>query len=40
MHCGADITATIQRTQYGMAKYVPMVGDEIKLYSPIEADKD
>jgi polyisoprenoid-binding protein YceI len=40
MHCGADITATIQRTQFGMAKYVPMVGDEIKLYSPIEADKD
>ena len=40
MHCGADVSATISRTQFGMAKYVPMVGDEVKLYSPIEADKD
>lgn len=40
MHCGADISATISRTQFGMAKYVPMISDEVKLYSPIEADKD
>jgi polyisoprenoid-binding protein YceI len=40
MHCGADISATISRTYYGMAKYVPMVSDEVKLYSPIEADLD
>lgn len=40
MHCGANISATIQRTQFGMVKYVPMVGDEIKLYSPIKADRD
>ncbi len=40
MHCGADVSATISRTQFGMAKYVPMVGDEVRLYSPIEADKD
>ncbi len=40
MHCGADVSATISRTQFGMAKYVPMVGDEVKLISPIEADKD
>ncbi len=40
MHCGADVSATISRTQYGMAKFVPMVGDEIKLFSPIEANKD
>ena len=40
MHCGANISATIQRTQFGMAKYVPMVGDEVKLFSPVEADKD
>jgi polyisoprenoid-binding protein YceI len=39
-HCGADVSATISRTQFGMAKYVPMVGDEVKLFSPIEADKD
>ncbi len=40
MHCGADVSATISRTAFGMAKFVPMVGDEIKLYSPVEADKD
>jgi len=40
MHCGADVSATISRTQFGMAKFVPMVGDEVKLFSPIEADKD
>lgn len=40
MHCGADISATISRTQFGMAKFVPMVGDEVHLISPIEADKD
>ena len=40
MHCGADISATISRTQFGMAKWVPMVGDEVKLFAPLEADKD
>jgi polyisoprenoid-binding protein YceI len=40
MHCGADVSATISRTQFGMAKFVPMVSDEVKLLSPIEADKD
>ncbi len=40
MHCGADISATISRTQFGMAKFTPMVSDEVRLYSPIEADKD
>ena len=40
MHCGADISATISRTQFGMAKFVPMVGDEVKLFSPLEANKD
>ena len=40
MHCGADVSATISRTQFGMAKFVPMVSDEVKLFSPIEADKD
>ena len=40
MHCGADVSATISRTQFGMAKFVPMVADEVRLFSPIEADKD
>ncbi len=40
MHCGADVSATIQRSQYGMAKYVPLVGDEVRLIIPVEADID
>ncbi|MBK9160565.1 MAG: polyisoprenoid-binding protein [Nitrosomonadales bacterium] len=40
MHCGADISTTIQRSQFGMTKYVPLVGDEVRLYSPVEANKD
>ena len=40
MHCGADISATIERSQYGMGKFVPMVSDEVKLFSPVEADID
>ena len=35
--CGADISVTIQRMQFGMAKYVPMVSDEVKISSPVEA---
>ena len=40
MHCGANVSATILRSQYGMARYLSMISDEIKLFSPIEADKD
>lgn len=39
-HCGADATSSIQRSQFGMAKYVPMIGDEVKLVIPVEADLD
>lgn len=35
--CGADISASFKRTEFGMAKFVPMVSDEVKIYSPIEA---
>jgi polyisoprenoid-binding protein YceI len=38
--CGAEISATIQRVQFGMAKFVPMVSDEVKIMSPVEAIKD
>jgi polyisoprenoid-binding protein YceI len=40
MHCGANISATILRSQYGMGRYVSMIGDEVRLSAPIEADKD
>ncbi len=38
--CGADITATLKRSEFGMTKYVPMVSDEVKIMSPVEAMKD
>ena len=38
--CGADISATLKRSEFGMAKYVPMVSDEVRISSPIEALKD
>lgn len=38
--CGADIAATIKRSDYGMTKYLPAIGDEVKISSPVEAYKD
>lgn len=38
--CGANATATIKRSDFGMGAYVPMVGDEIKIAFGIEAVKD
>jgi polyisoprenoid-binding protein YceI len=38
--CGAEISATIKRSDFGMMKYLPLVGDEVKIFAPIEAGKD
>jgi polyisoprenoid-binding protein YceI len=38
--CGADLSTTIRRSAWGMAKFVPMVGDEVKILIPVEAIKD
>ena len=38
--CGAEISTTIQRMQFGMAKFIPLVSDEVKIMSPVEATKD
>ncbi|MDP2142628.1 MAG: YceI family protein [Gallionella sp.] len=38
--CGADITATLKRSEFGMTKYVPAVSDEVKISVPVEAFKD
>lgn len=38
--CGADATATIKRTDWGMKYGVPNVSDEVKLDIAIEAIKD
>ena len=35
--CGADVSATLKRSDFGMKKYVPFVGDEIQLRIPVEA---
>ncbi len=38
--CGADVSAQIKRSDFGMKFGVPMVGDDIKLVFEIEAIKD
>ncbi|HXU92602.1 MAG TPA: YceI family protein [Gallionella sp.] len=38
--CGADVSATLKRSEFGMTKFIPAVSDEVKIYSPVEAIKD
>ena len=38
--CGAEVVTTIKRSEFGMTKYVPAVGDEVKISFPVEAFKD
>ncbi|HEY0665280.1 MAG TPA: YceI family protein [Gallionella sp.] len=38
--CGADIYTTIRRMQFGMAKFIPLISDEVKISSPVEATLD
>ncbi|MDD5248036.1 MAG: YceI family protein [Rhodocyclaceae bacterium] len=38
--CGADISATIKRSDFGMTKFLPAVGDEVKIFVPVEATKN
>jgi polyisoprenoid-binding protein YceI len=38
--CGANATATIKRSEFGMSTYVPAIGDEVKIEIQIEALKD
>ncbi|HLP97842.1 MAG TPA: YceI family protein [Sideroxyarcus sp.] len=38
--CGANVSTTIKRSDFGMKKFIPAVGDEVKIYSPVEAYKD
>ncbi|GGP20604.1 YceI family protein [Silvimonas iriomotensis] len=35
--CGAEATATIKRSDFGMTTFVPAVSDEVKLTIPVEA---
>jgi len=38
--CGANISGTIKRSDYGMTKYVPAISDEVKIRIPVEAYKN
>ena len=38
--CGAEVTGTLKRSDFGMTKYVPAVGDEVTLRIQVEAIKD
>ena len=35
--CGCDVTATFKRSAFGMTKFIPLVGDEIRIFVPVEA---
>lgn len=38
--CGADVQAVVKRTEFGMTKYAPNVGDDVRLLIQVEAFKD
>ncbi len=38
--CGAEISTTIKRSDFGMTKALSVVGDEIRIHSPVEAFKN
>lgn len=38
--CGADVTATISRSDFGMTSYATFIGDEVRLVIQIEAVKE
>jgi len=38
--CGAEITGILKRSDFGMNKYIPAVGDEVTLRIQVESLKD
>lgn len=38
--CGANATTTIKRSEFGVGKYVPAVGDDVNIEIQIEVIKD
>lgn len=38
--CGAEATTTIKRSDFGMTKYLPALGDDVKLLINVEALRD
>lgn len=39
-NCGANATTQIKRSEFGITKYVPAVGDDVKIAIQVEASKD
>jgi polyisoprenoid-binding protein YceI len=37
--CGAQITATVNRSDFGMKAYLPYIGDEVKIQIEVEATR-
>lgn len=38
--CGADVSGHIKRSEFGMTRYLPAIGDDVRLLIPVEAFKD
>ena len=38
--CGADLVATVKRSDFGMKVYLPALGDEVTLRIPVESTQD
>ncbi|MEO7726313.1 MAG: YceI family protein [Burkholderiales bacterium] len=38
--CGAEVSGKLKRSDFGMTKYVPAVGDEVTLHIQVESLKD
>lgn len=38
--CGANVEATIQRSDFGMNSYIPFVGDDVRITIQLEAQRE
>jgi polyisoprenoid-binding protein YceI len=38
--CGAEVSGTLKRSDFGMQAYLPMVGDDVTMRIQVEAWKD
>ncbi|HET9113944.1 MAG TPA: YceI family protein [Burkholderiales bacterium] len=38
--CGGNVSAHFKRSEFGMTKFLPLVGDEVEITVPVEAYKD
>ncbi len=38
--CGANITGVVKRSEFGMTKYLPAIGDDVRIEVPIEVIKN